>query len=118
MDSEIDLRAMYDSIGKTIGELQNLTPNIHDPTLQYSCLEIIRALDEIERVKRQSDAGVSNFLSPDLRTHIDQKKLVIVRLLLEIRRAADIPMQLPFALRTDHFYRFEQADEQPKREVA
>ena len=118
MDSEIDLRAMYDSIGKAIGEVQNITPRIHDPALQYSCLEIIRALDEIERVKIRSDAWVSVALSSDLRISIDQQKLVVVRLLLEIRRAADIPIQLPFALRTDHFFRLEQADEQPKQDVA
>jgi hypothetical protein len=118
MDSEIDLRAMYDSIGKAIGEVQNITPRIQDHALQYSCLEIIRALDEIERVRTRSDAWVSNSLSPTLRTYIDQQKLVIVKLLLEIRRAADIPIQLPFALRTDHFFRLEQADEQPKQDVA
>jgi hypothetical protein len=115
MDSEINLRAMYDSIGKAIGILLNITPKIHDQALQFTCGEIINALDEIDRVQTQSSEGISNHLEPRLRMLIDENKQKVVRLLLEIRRAAGIPMQLPFALRTDHF--FSGADEAPKADT-
>ena len=84
MDSEINLRAMYDSIGNTLGKLQHITPRIHDQALQYACVENIQALDDIDRVQVCSDAGVSNHLSSDLRTRIDHNKQRVVRLLLEI----------------------------------
>jgi hypothetical protein len=113
MGSEINLRAMYDSIGKALGDLQRITPRIHDQALQFACGEIIRSLDEMERVHSHSDAGVSNHLPAELREKIDQNKQKVVRLLLEVRRAAKIPMQLPFALRTDHFWGADQADEPP-----
>lgn len=79
MDSEIDLRAMYASIGKALGVLQGITPRIHDQLLQFACGEIIQALDEIDRVQKVSDAGVSNHLSPNIREEIDQNKQKVVR---------------------------------------
>jgi hypothetical protein len=118
MDSEIDLHAMYDSVGKALGMLQRVTPRIHDQALQFACGEIIQALDDIDRVQTRSNAGVSNHLTPNLRERIDQSKQKVVRLLLEIRRAAKIPMQLPFALRTDHFWGNDQADEPPKAHMS
>lgn len=114
MDSEINMRAMYDSIGTALGIVQRVTPRLHDQALQFACGEIIRALDEIERVQMRSDEVVSNHLDPELRRTIDQNKQKVVRLLLELRRAASIPMQLPFALQTDHFWGTEQADEPPR----
>jgi hypothetical protein len=93
MDSEIDLRAMYASIGKALGALQRITPRISDQPLQFACGEIIQALDEIDRVQTLSDERVSNNLSHSIRKEIDQNKQKVVRLLLEIRRAAKIPMQ-------------------------
>ena len=111
MASEISLRAMYDSIGKAIAAMQRLTPRIDNPALQFTCGEIINALDDIDRVRTKSDAQVSNNLQPQLGRLIDDRKQKIVRLLLEIRRAAQIPMQLPFALNTDDF--FSPADEPP-----
>jgi hypothetical protein len=104
MDSEISLEAMFASIGKALGELQQIAPRIEDQALQFVCGEIINALDAIDRVQKESSARVSNHLEPHLRKMIDENKMRIVRLLLEIRRAAQIPMQLPFALRTDHFF--------------
>jgi hypothetical protein len=113
MASEIDMRAMYNSIGQALGIIQNLIPGIRDQALQYVALEIVGALDAIERVKTLSDAGVSNHVSPELRSAIDQEKIKIIRLLLEIRRAARIPIQLPFALRLDHFWGQDAADSPP-----
>ena len=118
MDSEIDLRSMHDSIGKSLGSIQQLIPQIQDQVLQLACAEILSALDDVERALSRSDAGVSNHLPQPVRQQIDLSKQKIVRLLLEIRRAAKIPMQLPFATQTDHFWGPEQADEQPRDKVA
>jgi TIR domain len=118
MDSEINLSAMYSSIGKALGVLQQLTIQIHDQALQVACGEIIRALDDIDRAQTRSSAGVSNHLPQSIREKIDLSKQKVVRLLLEIRRAAKIPMQLPFAIQTDHFWGAEQADEKPREFVA
>jgi sporulation protein YlmC with PRC-barrel domain len=105
---------MYDSIAKSLGEVQSITIRIHDQVLQRLCVEIIRGLDEIERTQRGSEVTYSNFLRPDLAEFIDDRKLRIVKCLLEIRRMAKIPMQLPFALRTDHFWSGDQADAPPE----
>jgi hypothetical protein len=56
---------------------------------------------------------VSNHLPKELRQEIDSAKLSVIRLLLEIRRATSIPIQLPLSLSVDHFFRKEEADEQP-----
>jgi len=114
MDSEIDMQSMYNSIGKALGTIQQLTPRIHDQALQFVCGEIINALDHIERVQTLSDAGVSNHLPNVLKKQIDENKQKIIRLLLEIRRAAKIAIQLPFVIKTDHFWGAEQANEPPK----
>jgi hypothetical protein len=113
MDSEIRLSAMYDSIGKSLGRLQEIIPMIHDQSLQFACLEIINALDGIERTRMLSNSDISVSLPTNIRRWIDDAKLKVVRLLLEIRRAANIPMQLPFALRTDHFFGSDEADQTP-----
>jgi hypothetical protein len=117
MDSEIQLSAMYDSVGNALGKVQAIAPVVQDQALQFACVEIIRALDAIERVRLLSDEKVSNHLPVDLRNGIDLDKQKIVRLLLEIRRAANIPMQLPFALQTDHFWGGGQANERPSDDL-
>lgn len=114
MASEIDMDSMYKSIGKALGTVQSIIPEIQDQALQYVALEIVGALDAIERVRTLSDAGVSVHLSPDLASEIDRQKVKVVRLLLEIRRAAKIPIQLPFALRLDHFWGQDAADSPPR----
>ncbi len=113
MDSEIHMRSMYDSIGKAIGAVQQLTPQIRDQALQLACGEIISALDDIERTRMHSNAVGSHHLPQSVRQQIDLHKQKVVRLLLEIRRVAKIPMQLPFAIQTDHFWGPEEADEKP-----
>jgi hypothetical protein len=60
MDSEIDVFSMYDSIGRAIGKLLDIVPQIIDQTLQYTCNEIIIELDSIERTKQNAN-------SPNLR---------------------------------------------------
>lgn len=101
MDSEIDLDTMYDSIGIAIGALQRLAPEISDHSLQFACNEIIAALDAIERTRIQARSGISNF-HPQKR-QIDEQKLKVAQLLLEVRRTANISMQLPSTLKTEHF---------------
>jgi hypothetical protein len=118
MDSEIDLAAMYDSIGEAIGRIQSAIPRMRDQVLQFVTLQIMRALDEIERVRTKSDAKVSNHLEPELRQIIDNRKQQVVRLLLEIRRAAALPIQLPLALRTDHFFGADAAKAPPSDDDA
>lgn len=118
MDSEINLSSMYGSIGKALGLVQQLTPQIHDQALQLACGEIISALDDIERAQTRSTVGVSNHLPQPIREQIDINKRKVVRILLEIRRASKIAMQLPFAIQTDHFWGADQADERPQEFVA
>jgi hypothetical protein len=114
MASEIDMRAMYNSLNEIIGEVQKLIPTISDQALQYNALEILGALDSILRVSMYSDAGVSNHLDKNLAFEIDKQKVHIIASLLEIRRAIDLPIQLPFALQVDHFWGNESANEPPK----
>jgi hypothetical protein len=59
MDSEINLQAMYDSIGQALGRVQYLQPRIRDQRLQFVGTKILEALDNIERVRTRSDVGVS-----------------------------------------------------------
>ena len=113
MASEIDISAMNRSLGQVLGTVQPLSSQIADPSLQYAALEIIAALDGIERIANNSGVGVSNHLSPGDANDIDQHKMQIIRHLLEIRRAAKIPMQLPYNLRIDHFFRQQDADQAP-----
>ena len=114
MAAEIKLEAMYSSIGRSLSAVQNLIPHIRDQALQFACLEIVGALDAIERIQLESKAQISVGLPPELQIEIDQNKMKIIRLLLEIRRAARIPMQLPFALQINHFFSQEEADSPPR----
>lgn len=113
MDSEIDMRSMYGSISAAIGRVQSLIPQMEDQSLQFVALQIVRALDDIERVRVASNVGVSNHLPTPLRKRIDAQKRRVVRLLLEIRRAAALPIQLPMSLQVDHFFGREAADQPP-----
>jgi TIR domain len=113
MASEIELEAMRRSLGDALGNIQLLIPDIDDQALQYVAQQVWAALDEIERILASSRADISNHLRPDVASKIDQQKLKIVRHLLEIRRAAKIPMQMPFTLQMDHLFGKEAADSPP-----
>jgi hypothetical protein len=52
-------------------------------------------------------------LDPALRSGIDEHERTVVRLRLEIRRAARLAIQLPYDLATDHFFTREAADDAP-----
>lgn len=100
MDSEIDVPAMYDSINEAIGSVQQIISLIRDPNLQFVASKILRALDAIERLRPKA----RRFLEPRVRREIDDEKQNVIRHLLEIRRAAALSIQMPLALRTDHFF--------------
>ncbi|MGH9838701.1 MAG: TIR domain-containing protein [Blastocatellia bacterium] len=104
MQREINIHAMQKSIGAALGIVQSLTPDIEDQALQYAARGIIQYLDAIERIKADAPMGML-LVSPDLAKEVDRLKVEVIRLLLEIRRAAKLPIQLPFALRYDHFFR-------------
>ncbi|HET7544064.1 MAG TPA: TIR domain-containing protein [Polyangiaceae bacterium] len=113
MVSEIDLPAMYDSIGEAIGQLQRLIPTMVDQRLQFLALRLVRSLDEIERFRNASSETFSLNLSKELRSRIDAEKIEAIRLLLDIRRSAAIGIQLPTSLRVAHFFTREAAREPP-----
>jgi hypothetical protein len=50
MDSEISVPEMCHSIGRALQMLQRICPRVQDQALQWACNEIIRALDEIQRL--------------------------------------------------------------------
>ncbi len=114
MASEIDLHAMYSSFGEILGVIQPKISQISDQALQLNALEILSALDEIERIGRQSDARVSNHLEPRSAAAIDREKIRMIDSLLEMRRAANLAIQLPLSLQIDHFFGVESANEAPK----
>lgn len=113
MDSEISLSAMRSSIARAIGEVQAIAPSIENPALQHACNEIVKALDKIERDAVRGRERFSYGLSEKVRSAIDLNKQRVVHLLLEIRRAAHLTIQLPFALQTDHFMGDAEADGRP-----
>jgi hypothetical protein len=113
MQGEIDLDAMHTSIGHALGEIQRLIPSIQDQTLQNLCLEIVGALDAVERFRVGNGILVSRNFPPHHLGMIDEQKLKVVRALLEIRRLAQIPMQLPFSLQYGHFFSLAEANSPP-----
>lgn len=114
MDSEIGLDAMYQSLGDSLGRVQRIVAKVIDPSLQRNGLEIVRELDAIERTRSKGRSGMSNHLPSETKSSLDERKRNIVRLLLEIRRAARLSMQLPLDLETDHFYSAEEANAPPR----
>lgn len=105
MDFEIDLERMNSSLGEVLRAVQPLTAQISDPALQNNALEIVNALDAIERIVKRSGARWSNQWVNRRERHlfkeIDIQKMRIVDSLLEMRRAAQLPMQLPFTLESN-----------------
>jgi len=114
MDSEIDTRTMYDSIGAAIGLLQMIIPQIQDQALQYDCNEILVHLDQVDRTRLLAPERIADFVSAPIKLKINHSKQQVVQLLLNIRRTAGIPMQLPTALRSEHYFGIDQANGPPK----
>jgi hypothetical protein len=86
---------------------------MHDQALQSLSLKIVRALDEVERIGRAWPATISVRVPRDDARWIDEQKLQVIRLLLELRRAAGAVLQLPLMLRTGHFFSLDAAREAP-----
>jgi hypothetical protein len=51
MGSEINLEAMFDSIGRCAGLLQQLGPRFRNSELQHLTLELVKELDTLERFR-------------------------------------------------------------------
>jgi hypothetical protein len=115
MESEINMDAMFSSLGQSLGEVQQIIPKLKAPDLQYSGLTILRALDQLERYISRNRVDYSNSYPTEVKHEMDELKLQIVQSLLQLRRRARIQFQLPTALKIDHFYSIEQANEQPLR---
>jgi TIR domain len=118
MRSEINLDAMYNSLAEALGKVQKLIPKIEEPAFQYTASKIIASLDAIERTKIDVSGHWSYNLSERDVKLIDEEKLEIIRLLLEIRRAAKIPIQLPYILQLDHFFDTKEASQPPRSKDA
>lgn len=86
---------------------------MHDQALQYLSLKIVGSLDEVERIGRTSRTTISVGVPREDARRIDEQKLQVIRLLLELRRAAGVVIQLPLTLRTDHFFSLDAAREAP-----
>lgn len=113
MESEISMNAMNESLAHTHSIVQVLASTISDPSLGQAALSIITALDSIERITNMNPNDYSCNFHQNEMNKIDNQKIEIVRLLLKIRRAAGIPMQLPYNLKIDHFYNLEDANASP-----
>jgi len=114
MDSEIDMRAMCDSIGEALGVIQSAIPRMGDQALQYISLKLVGSLDEVQRIGSASGVATSISVERESAKRIDKQKLQAIRLLLELRRAAGVAIQLPLTLRTDHFFGLDAARQSPE----
>jgi hypothetical protein len=88
MDSEIDLRSMYDSMEQAIDGSKRFN---HKSGISDSSTPPSRSCDHWTRLSAcrcNHPQAWSNHLDPSLRTDVDNEKQQIVRLLLEVRRAA------------------------------
>jgi len=61
LDSEIDLRTMYDSIGMAIARIQQVIPRISDQALQFTCNQLLGELDNVERTRKSGYQGDLKF---------------------------------------------------------
>lgn len=113
MGSEIHIPAMLASLKGSMHLVQRLAPLISNHELQFNTLEIVSAIDSIERSLQGTPTAMSDRLSSSLIAELDEQKTRIVRLLLRIRRAASLAIQLPITLETNHFYSIEAANERP-----
>jgi hypothetical protein len=113
MHGQINVEAMDTSLRQIIGSVQPLIPEMSNPALQRNAWDIIRGIDAIERVVAKAKAGGSIELAREKTPEIDKCKLQIIDALLEMRRAADLAIQLPFSLQQDDFFTVEEADSKP-----
>jgi hypothetical protein len=113
MDSEIDLKAMMSSLGQILGSVQPLIPRMLNPALQTNSWAIIQGIDGIERAIEQTESRISIELPREKKSEIDKYKIQIIDALLEMRRAADLAIQLPFSLQQGHFFSVGEANSKP-----
>lgn len=111
MSAEINLEAMFDSIGHCIGLLQRLGPRFRNSELQHLTLEIIKELDTLERFRLI--VGSQKFsldLSASLRANIDFQKERVIRSIHRLRRSSGVAIQLPTELDHYHFFNIRDAE--------
>jgi len=93
-----------------------------EQSLQYLALQIVKDLDELERigrrypVKNDMDDWSYN-ISPVECKKIDLIKIDIVNKLLELRRKAGIAITLPTTLEIDHFISVNDANQNHTKEI-
>lgn len=118
MDSEIRLSAMFISLQDCMRTVQVIVPRIQSQSLQYLALQIVKRLDQLERIGRQypkNDETWSYQLSPAEQRKIDRLKIGIVNTLLELRRKTGLAITLPTTLEFDHFFSVDDANKRPYR---
>ncbi|HEV2577612.1 MAG TPA: TIR domain-containing protein [Acidobacteriaceae bacterium] len=111
--SELDLDAMYSSLGEAIGTINSLMPQLRDHGLQIDSLQLVAAIDEIQRFQIQNRERTACCLPPEKQREMDKRKLQAIAIIRRIRRIASVDIQLPTELRLDHFFGRENADEPP-----
>lgn len=114
MDSEVDMNAMRRSILDGLGQVQWIAPRLATPSLQRAASELVTFLDSIDRLSASAKNSISCTLPGPLKASIDDNKREVIRVLLDVRRAAMLPVQLPFDLAYDHFFSAQDADQAPR----
>jgi TIR domain-containing protein len=112
MDSEINMEAMYRSIGECISQVQPLVPTLKSPELQNLGIRLLQSLDDIQRYSAHS-GGLSVHLSPQSRAAMDGLKLEAIQLLKRIKRAVGATIQFPTSLSYYHFYSPDEGSQAP-----
>ena len=111
--SELDLDAMYGSLGEAIGKINSLLPKLADQSLQFQSAEIVSALDSIEQLRTRHEERIACCLPQQIQEAMDEAKKLAIRRVQRLRRSAGVTVQLPTALRYDHFFGRENADAAP-----
>jgi hypothetical protein len=111
MDSEINLKPMFDSIENCAGLLEQLGPRFRSSELQNLTLELVKELDTLERFRLITGPERESLnLSDSLRANIDFQKERVIRSIHRIRRSSGVAIQLPTELDHYHFYHIQDAE--------
>lgn len=105
--------AMLSSIRECLRGVQSIVPLIQTPALQFLGASIIRELDMLERFMLLRHGG-SDILPPRTMAAMDESKQKIIYFLLQLRRHARIPIQLPTNLTFEFFFSAKEAAEPPR----
>ncbi|GHO88056.1 CHAT domain-containing protein [Dictyobacter formicarum] len=92
--SELSVKAMFDSLKQCRIALQKIVVFVTPETMQRLVVGIINELDHIERIEKNS---LIHFFD-----EVDESKSSIIKILIELTKAAGIPYTLPATLITDY----------------